>query len=68
MLMVARMQVDQLLGDSDPNVAAGAAEMGIAMDDVILSMPDPNVTAPVEFDAGPILAIKAGMETLAGTM
>ena len=68
MLMVARVQIDQLLGDSDPNVASGAAEMGMAMDDVILSMPDPNVTAPVDFDPAPILAIKSGMETLAGTM
>ncbi len=68
MLMVARVQIDLLLGDSDPNVAGGAAEMGMAMDDVILSMPDPNVAAPVGFDPAPILTLKAKMEELAGTI
>ena len=68
MLMVARGQVDLLMGNSDPAIAKAATEMGLALDDVILSMPDPNVAAPVEFDPAPINALKEKMEALAGTI
>ncbi|MBL9053783.1 MAG: hypothetical protein JNN02_08635 [Tabrizicola sp.] len=66
--MVARGQVDLLMGGADPAIKAAATEMGLALDDVILSMPDPNVVAPVEFDPAPILTLKAKMEALAGTI
>ena len=68
MLMVARGQVDLLMGGADPAIKAAATEMGLALDDVILSMPDPNVAAPVELDPAPILTLKAKMEALAGTI
>lgn len=68
MLMVARGQLDLLMSDSDPAIKAAAAEMGLGLDDVILSMPDPTVAAPVEFDPAPILTLKARMEELAGTI
>jgi len=68
MLMVARGQVDLLMGNSDPAIAKAATDMGMALDDVILSMPDPNVAAPVEFDPAPINALKEKMEALAGTI
>lgn len=68
MLMVARGQVDLLLGDADPAIVQAATDMGTAMDDVILSMPDPAVTAPVEFDPAPIAALLAELEGLAGAI
>lgn len=68
MLMVARGQVDLLMGDSDAAIKSAATEMALALDDVILSMPDPNVAAPVEFDPAPINALKEKMEALAGTI
>lgn len=66
MLMVARGQVDLMMGDPDPAVVAEATDMGLAMDDVILSMPDPHVAAPVEFDPAPLTALEATMKELAG--
>lgn len=42
--------------------------MGMALDDVILSMPDPAITAPVEFDPAPIAALLARLEALAGAI
>lgn len=68
MLMVARGQVDLLLGDADPAVAQAATDMGMALDDVILSMPDPAITAPVAFDPAPIAALLAQLEALAGSI
>jgi hypothetical protein len=68
MLMVARYQIDLLLGDTDPAVVSSATDMGLAMDDVILTMPDPAVNGPVEFDPAPLVALKARMEELAGTI
>lgn len=68
MLMVARGQIDLLVGDADPAIKVAATEMGLALDDVILSMPDPNVASPVDFDPAPILTLKAKMEELAGTI
>ncbi len=68
MLMVARGQVDLLMGDPDAAIKSAATEMALALDDVILSMPDPNVAAPVDFDPAPINALKEKMEALAGTI
>lgn len=65
MLMVARGQVDLMMGDPDPAVVSEATEMGMDMDNVILSLPDPNVSAPVEYDPAPILTLEAKMEALA---
>ena len=68
MLMIARGQVDQLLGDADPAIVQAATEMGRDLDDVILSLPDPAVTEPVELDLAPIQALEAKMEGLAGAI
>lgn len=67
MLMIARMQVDLLLGDPDPAVVSAATDIGLALDDVILSMPDPSVPEPVDFDPTPILALVAHMKDLSLT-
>lgn len=68
MLVVARGHVDLLTRSDDPVVAKAALEMGQALDDVILSMPDPAVTAPVDFDPAPIAALLARLEALAGSV
>lgn len=68
MLMVARTQVDLLLRNQDPAVAKAAAEMAMALDDVIISMPDPAQSAPVLFDPAPILAAVSKLEGMAGSV
>ena len=67
MLMVARGQIDLLMRDSDPAIAASAKDMGLALDDIILMMPDPNVSAPVAYDRTPILDLISKLEGLAGS-
>ena len=68
MLLVARSQVDLLPKNADPAVAKAAAEIARALDDVILSMPDPNQKAPVAFDPAPITAAVSTLEALAGSV
>ncbi len=55
LLMVARGELDLLARTPDPAMAKLAAAEGMAIDDMIISMPDPNQTAPVSFDPTPIL-------------
>jgi hypothetical protein len=54
MLNVARSEVDLLLHAKDPAIAKAAVKMVLALDDVIIFMPDPEATGPVEFDASVI--------------
>ena len=66
-LIIERGKVDFLLKSADPVVAKAAQDMGRALDDVILSMPDPGVTAPVDFDPAPVSALLSQLEALAGS-
>ena len=68
MLMVARSQVDLLVRDADPAIAKAAGEMALVLDDVILSMPDPNQPAPITVDAAPFQAALGKLEALAGSV
>lgn len=68
MLSVARSQLDLLQGDPDPAVVKEAARMAMAMDNVILSMPDPATSAPVDFDPAPVTALLVELQALAGSI
>lgn len=68
MLIVARTQLDLLVRNPDPAVAKSAGDMALALDDVILAMPDPNQLAPVAFDPAPITAAIEHLEALAGSV
>lgn len=50
MIMAARGELDLLMRDSDPAIAKYATEAAMAFDEVIISLPDPGQTAPVEID------------------
>jgi hypothetical protein len=50
MLNVARSEVDLLLHAKDPAIAKAAIKMVLALDEVIIFMPDPEASGPVEFD------------------
>ncbi len=64
-LIVARGKVDLLMKSADPAVAKAALDMALAMDEVILALPDPAVSAPVAFDPAPVAALLARVEALA---
>jgi hypothetical protein len=66
MVMVARSQVDFLMFSSDPKVVATANKMALTLDDVILSLPDPNTSAPVALDPALVLGTIGTLEGLAG--
>lgn len=68
MLMVARSQVDLLMRDADPAIAKAASDMALVLDDVILSMPDPNQSAPIDVDPAPFQAALDKLEALAGSV
>lgn len=55
LLMQARSEVDLLARNPDPAMAKLAVAEGMAIDDMIITMPDPNQVAPVTFDPAPIL-------------
>lgn len=67
-LMVTRGQIDLLVTDPDPAIAAAASDIALAFDDIILSLPAPDITAPIEFDPAPVSALLAKMNALAGTL
>lgn len=54
--------------DPDPAMVQAATGMGLAMDEVILSMPDPMVATPVDYDLTPLAELLGKMETYAGTL
>ena len=68
MLMVLRNQVDLLTRGQDPAVMTAARDLGLALDDIIIFMPDPNTFRPVSFDPAPLLQVMGGLETLAGSV
>jgi hypothetical protein len=68
MVMVARSQTDLLLFSADPKVATAAKKMALTLDDVIISLPDPNVSMPVEVEATLILEAVGALEGLAGSV
>lgn len=68
MLMVARNQIDLLMRDPDAGISAAAKDMGLALDDIIISMPDPNVSSPVSFDRAPLLDLISRLEAAAGAV
>lgn len=61
---VARTEVDLLMRATDPVKAKAAVKMVLALDDVLLSMPDPAATGPVAFDPAVIAAAIATLEPL----
>ena len=68
MLMVARTNLDLLVRSDNPAVAEAAKALVLGFDDIILTMPDPNVSAPVTFDPAPIVALLAKLEAAAGSV
>jgi len=66
MLLVARGEIDLLGRDADPVVANAAQRIGLIVDEIILSMPDPNATGSVAFDPGLIQQTIMQMAVLAG--
>ncbi len=68
MLLVARNQIDLLSQGQDAPVIQAAKELGLAIDDIIISMPDPAASGPVTFDAAPLLQVITGLDALAGTV
>lgn len=61
-LMVARGELDLLARSADPGLAKLAVAEAMALDEIILSMPDPNQTAPVIFDPAPLLQLIERLE------
>lgn len=68
MLMIARSEVDLLIHNEDPALRKASGEMAMALDDVILSMPDPAARGPVEFDPTPIVDAFGKLEALVGSV
>jgi hypothetical protein len=64
-LMIQRGKIDLLMQSGNPVVSAASTDMATALDNVILSMPDPMVSEPVAFDAAPVAALLAQLEGLA---
>lgn len=62
LLMVARGELDLLSRNADPRLAKLAASEAMALDEIILTMPDPNQTAPVAFDPAPVLKLIQRLE------
>lgn len=67
-LMIERGKLDLLMQSGDPALAKSATDMALAMDDVILMMPDPAITAPVEFDPAPVAALLEQIKAMGGAI
>lgn len=50
MILAARGELDLLMRDSNPAIARYASEAAMAFDELIISLPDPGRTGPVEID------------------
>lgn len=61
---VARTEVDLLMRAKDPVIAKAAVKIMLALDDVILAMPDPAARAPVDFDRAIVTTATTTIETL----
>lgn len=64
-LLIQRGKIDLLMQSENPVVAKASTDMAMALDNVILSMPDPVVSAPVPFDPAPVAALLAQLDGLA---
>ena len=64
LLNVARTEADLLMRTGDRALARSAEKIVMALDDVILLMPDPAVGAPVDFDRAVIVQAATRVETL----
>jgi hypothetical protein len=64
MIMAARGDLDLLMRDSDPSIANYASEAAMAFDEVIISLPDPNQTAPLELDPAMFNGLVARLEQM----
>lgn len=64
-LIIQRNKIDLLMQSANPVVAKSSTDMAMALDNVILSMPDPMVTEPVLFDPAPVVALLAQLDGLA---
>lgn len=68
MTMIARSQIDLLLFSGDGALIKTANQMALTLDDVILSLPDPNVSGPVTLDPAILQDAFGMLETLAGSV
>lgn len=64
LLTVARGEVELLLHAQDPILARAAVKMVLALDDVIIFMPDPEAKTPVAFDPAVIADAATKLEAL----
>lgn len=63
-LIVERGKVDLLMKSADPAIAKAATDLAVALDDIILSLPDPATAAPVTFDPAPIAELLGQISAL----
>lgn len=68
MLMVARNEFDLLTRGHDAATEAAAEEMAMALDNIIIDMPDPNARGAVAYDPAPLLEVLTRLEGLAGSV
>jgi hypothetical protein len=66
MLMTTRNQLDLLVRDPDPAVSKAVAEVALAMDDLILSLPYPVTADPVMLDPAQVLDAVKPLEAVTG--
>lgn len=64
LLMAARGELDLLSRSGDPAMAKLAVAEGMAVDEVLISMPDPSQSGPVTFDPTPILDLIGRLEKM----
>lgn len=67
-LMVLRGKVDLLLRNPDPAIVKAATATALALDDLILSLPDPKALAPVMLDPAQVAAALKPLEAVAGAV
>lgn len=63
-IMAARGELDLLVRDPDPTIAKLATEETMLFDDLIISLPDPHQSAPVEVDASLFNGLVSQLEKL----
>jgi hypothetical protein len=68
LLLTTRDNLDLLRRDLDPAVVAAVGEVARAIDDLILSMPDPTSSAPATLDPAQVLAAFKPLADVAGTV
>lgn len=64
MIMAARGELDLLMRDPDPAIAKYASESAMAFDDLIISLPDPNQSTPVQLDPAPFNDLVGKLEKI----